>query len=86
VHNRNHGDKEKKTIVKMLFSKDSQRLCLMKKIFCKDSQIKKSCAKVLNYFASPSITKSFVSSWQKKRTKIKMANERIILGIDQEQL
>jgi crossover junction endodeoxyribonuclease RuvC len=23
-----------------------------------------------------------VSSWQKKRTKIKMANERIILGID----
>jgi hypothetical protein len=31
VRNRNHGDKEKKTIVKMLFRKDLQRPCIMKK-------------------------------------------------------
>jgi hypothetical protein len=72
VHNRNHGDKEKKTIVKMLFSKDSQRLCLMKKnILQRFTNRKKSCAKVLNYFASPSIQKKLRLHGKKKRTKIK---------------
>jgi hypothetical protein len=48
VHKRNHGDKEKKTIVKMLFSKDTKTLSNEKNIL-QSSIRKKSCAKVLNY-------------------------------------
>jgi predicted RNase H-like nuclease (RuvC/YqgF family) len=43
---------------------------------------KRNCAKVLNYFTSPSRTEKLRIFMAKKRTKIKMANERIILGID----
>jgi hypothetical protein len=48
----------------------------MKNSSAKIHNKKKSCAKVLNYFASPSITKKASCLHKKKRTKIKkkMAN------------
>jgi hypothetical protein len=62
--------KEKKTILKMLFSKVQIR----------------SCAKVLNYFTSPSRTEKLRVFMAKKTYQNKMANERIILELTREQL
>jgi hypothetical protein len=53
----------------------------MKNILQRFTNRKKSCAKVLNYFASPS-NKKKASCLHGKKKRTKMANERIILGID----
>jgi hypothetical protein len=53
----------------------------MKNILQRFTNRKKSCAKVLNYFASPS-TKKKLRVFMAKKNVPKWQNERIILGID----